>query len=137
MASRERRTSAAGSLRGGQHAVGFGELDGREVDAGHRPDSCESHHFERIDHSPTRVTEEAGILFLLPVTFRERRFHPHAAAATTPFGDKAEFFPHFVIRWQLSFDGGNSWDVAGQSDNPLYVSASTEPLPDFYRKGST
>ncbi|MGO9466564.1 MAG: hypothetical protein ACLQIB_20945 [Isosphaeraceae bacterium] len=49
---------------------------------------------------------------------------------SAPFGDDAQFFPHFLIQWQLSFDGGKSWNCAGQSDNPLYVSAATNPLPD-------
>ena len=77
--------------------------------------------------SPTQVTKKAGILTLPPVDLPRA-----AAAATTPFGDKAEFYPHFVIQWQLSFDGGNSWEVAGQSDNPLYVSASTDLKPNLY-----
>ena len=75
--------------------------------------------------APTPVKEEAGKLILPSVDL------PRAAAATTSFGDKASFYPHFVIQWQLSFDAGKSWNDAGQSDNPLYVSASTDPLPDL------
>jgi hypothetical protein len=73
--------------------------------------------------APTPVKKEAG-KFLLA----------RAAAATALFGDDAQFFPHFVIRWQLSFDGGKSWNDAGQSDNPLYVSASMNPLADFFSR---
>jgi hypothetical protein len=72
----------------------------------------------------TPVRKEAGKLISPPVDL------PHAARATAPFADDAQFYPHFIIHWQLSFDGGKTWTDAGQSDNPLYVSASTDPLPD-------
>lgn len=80
--------------------------------------------------SPTPVRKEAGELILPPVVLPDGGSNPRAAHSTAPFGDAAQFFPHFVIHWQLSFDGGKSWNDAGQSDNPLYVSASTNPLPD-------
>ena len=68
--------------------------------------------------APTPVTASGGALVLSPVT------------ATGTLGNVAKLLPHLVIQWQLSFDGGTSWVTAGTSDNPLYVSASTNPLPD-------
>jgi hypothetical protein len=82
----------------------------------------------------TPVKEEAGKLLLPPVHIPGGGSNPRAAAATAPFGKDAQFCPHFVIHWQLSFDGGKNWLDAGQSDDPLYVSASTNPLPDFFSR---
>jgi hypothetical protein len=49
----------------------------------------------------------------------------------------AQYFADFTIQWQVSFNGGATWTSAGESVNPLYVSASTNPQPDpsgyFYR----
>jgi hypothetical protein len=83
---------------------------------------------------PTPVKEEAGELLLPSLSFPSGGSGPSAAVATAPFRNGAQFFPHFVIHWQLSFDGGKGWNDAGRSDNPVYVSASTNPLPDALSK---
>jgi hypothetical protein len=65
-----------------------------------------------------------------PVTVAGSELSITGAKAEVSFPGYAEFFPHFVIRWQLSFDAGKNWVDAGQSDNPLYVSGATNPQPD-------
>jgi hypothetical protein len=79
--------------------------------------------------SQTPVTVQSGDLMLPPVYFSGEP-NPKAAQATAPFGQEDQYFADFTIQWQLSFNGGTTWINAGQSDNPLYVSASANPQPD-------
>ncbi|MDR1480875.1 MAG: hypothetical protein LBJ00_18275 [Planctomycetaceae bacterium] len=57
--------------------------------------------------------------------------------ATTNFGDETKFFNPFSMDWQMSFDGGTTWESAGTSNNPIYVSLGVDttvlPLTGLYR----
>jgi hypothetical protein len=79
---------------------------------------------------PTVVNEQGDGKLVLPPVALNGNPNPTAARATTPFGNKANFYQDFVVSWQLSFDGGRTWIDAGKSRNPLYVSASEKPLAD-------
>jgi hypothetical protein len=52
------------------------------------------------------------------------RFGLSDAKMSKAFGEKVQYYRHFAISWQLSFDGGRVWFPAGTSDDPLYVSAA-------------
>jgi hypothetical protein len=70
-----------------------------------------------IDIPPTVVTQSGNQLTMADTE------------ATTAFPDGVKYFQHFVLTWQLSFDGGMTWANAGASDNPVYVTED-DPIPD-------
>jgi hypothetical protein len=45
-----------------------------------------------------------------------------ATAASTAFGNAVNYYPKFVISWQISFDGGSTWLNAGKSNTEIDVS---------------
>jgi hypothetical protein len=47
-----------------------------------------------------------------------------ATAATTAFPNQTNFYNPFTIQWEISFDGGTTWQNAGESQNPIYVCIS-------------
>jgi hypothetical protein len=64
-----------------------------------------------IDIPQTQATlDSTGFIVTLPVTI-----------ADSPFPTSVSFFSDFVIDWWISFDGGNTWEDAGTSSNPIYV----------------
>ena len=40
------------------------------------------------------------------------------------FPNQTNFYNPFTIQWQISFDGGSTWQDAGTSSNPIYVCIS-------------
>jgi hypothetical protein len=44
-----------------------------------------------------------------------------ATAASTAFPNQTNYYNPFTIQWQISFDGGSTWEDAGTSQNPIYV----------------
>jgi hypothetical protein len=49
---------------------------------------------------------------------------------TRAFGKGVAFSDAFKIDWQVSVDGGLTWDNAGASTNPIYVCLA-EPVHEF------
>lgn len=41
--------------------------------------------------------------------------------ATSAFPNKVDYYSSFRIRWEISTDGGTTWQAAGRSDNEIFV----------------
>jgi hypothetical protein len=70
-----------------------------------------------IDIPATQVTQDDSILSLPPT------------AAMSAFGSGVQYYQHFQIDWQLSFDSGQDWVDTGSTDNSFYITAK-DPIPD-------
>ncbi len=53
-------------------------------------------------------------------------------AAEIAFPAQTKYYNPFTIQWQVSFDGGSTWQAAGTSTNAIYV-CLTGPGPTPYR----
>jgi hypothetical protein len=56
-----------------------------------------------------------------------------ATTATQAFPNQTNYYNPFTIQWQISFNGGSTWQDAGTSENPIYVClqgpVSGAPIP--------
>jgi hypothetical protein len=73
---------------------------------------------------PSTLTSLNGNTVTLPAT-----------AADDTFPDTTDLTDLFTIDWQMSFDGGSTWQAAGTSQNPIYrcLLGPASAVPTLYR----
>jgi Big-like domain-containing protein len=54
------------------------------------------------------------------------------ATADKPLSNRVDFNPKFTLRWEISFDGGNTWSFAGTSTERFYQTLRAPETEDTY-----